>query len=75
MADASGQGEVNLVDLSLEQLSTLKSQLEKELQQLTASFGGLREAQARFAESKEALSGLSAANLNKQILVPLTSSM
>lgn len=67
--------EVNLLDLSLEQLSSLKSQLEQELKQLTASFGGLREAQARFAESKDALSSLSDKNLNKQILVPLTASM
>ncbi|KAF1327705.1 Prefoldin, alpha subunit, partial [Globisporangium splendens] len=74
MADGSGR-EVNLVDLSLEQLSNLKTQLETELQQLTASFGGLREAQARFNESKEALSSLNDKNADKQILVPLTSSM
>lgn len=74
MADGSGR-EVNLVDLSLEQLSNLKTQLETELQQLTASFGGLREAQARFNESKEALKNLNEGNVDKQILVPLTASM
>lgn len=67
--------EVNLVDLSLEQLNNLKGQLETELQQLTASFGGLREAQARFAESKEALRSLNAGNADKEVLVPLTASM
>ncbi|ETL38168.1 prefoldin, alpha subunit [Phytophthora nicotianae CJ01A1] len=73
MADA--QSEVNLVDLSLEQLNALKGQLEKELQQLTTSFGGLREAQSRFTESKEALKSMAAADLNKEVLVPLTASM
>lgn len=67
--------EVNLVDLSLEQLNNLKGQLETELQQLTASFGGLREAQARFAESKEALRSLNDGNAEKAVLVPLTASM
>jgi prefoldin alpha subunit len=74
MADAA-QNEINLVDLSLEQLSSLKGQLEKELQQLTVSFGGLREAQARFTESKEALESMAAADLSKEVLVPLTASM
>jgi len=77
MADAQQQQqqEINIVDLPLDQLNTLKSQLEQELQQLTASFGGLREAQARFAESKEALQALSSKNKDKEVLVPLTSSM
>lgn len=73
MADA--QGEISIVDLPLDQLNTLKAQLEQELQQLTASFGGLREAQTRFAESKEALGALTSDNRGKQVLVPLTSSM
>ncbi|RLN64662.1 hypothetical protein BBJ29_001779 [Phytophthora kernoviae] len=76
MAETSAaQNEVNLMDLPLEQLNSLKGQLEKELQQLTASFGGLREAQSRFTESKDALNSLAASNLDKQVLVPLTASM
>lgn len=76
MADAGGNGqEINIVDLPLDQLNTLKAQLEQELQQLTASFGGLREAQSRFAESKDALASLTSKNEGKQVLVPLTSSM
>ncbi|CAI5745377.1 unnamed protein product [Peronospora destructor] len=76
MADTStAQNEVNLVDLSLEQLSSLKGQLEKELQQLTVSFGGLHEAQSRFIESKEVLQSLATADLNKEMLVPLTASI
>uniref|UniRef100_M4B879 Prefoldin subunit 5 n=1 Tax=Hyaloperonospora arabidopsidis (strain Emoy2) TaxID=559515 RepID=M4B879_HYAAE len=67
--------EVNLVDLSLEQLSSLKTQLEKELQQLTVSFRGLREAQSRFSESKAALQSMAAVDLNKDVLVPLTASL
>lgn len=73
MADA--QSEVNLVDLSLEQLNALKGQLETELQQLTVSFGGLHEAQSRFSESKEALKSIAASDLNKEVLIPLTASM
>ncbi|TDH70152.1 hypothetical protein CCR75_001634 [Bremia lactucae] len=72
---ADSPSEVNLVDLSLEQLSALKDQLEKELQQLTASFGGLREAQSRFTESKEALKSMAGSDLSKEVLVPLTASM
>ncbi|CAI5735032.1 unnamed protein product [Hyaloperonospora brassicae] len=68
--------EVNLVDLSLEQLSSLKTQLEKELQQLTASSSGLREAQLRFAESKTALQRMAAVvDSHKDVLVPLTASL
>uniref|UniRef100_A0AAV1U6X3 Prefoldin subunit 5 n=1 Tax=Peronospora matthiolae TaxID=2874970 RepID=A0AAV1U6X3_9STRA len=67
--------EVNLVDLSLKQLSSLKTQLEKELQQLTVSFSGLREAQSRFSESKAALQSMAAVDLNKDVLVPLTASL
>ncbi|GLD95565.1 hypothetical protein PINS_up004242 [Pythium insidiosum] len=75
MAEQQGEQQINLMDLSLEQLSSLRTQLEAELKQLTTSFGGLREAQARFQESKDALSHLGDKNLNKQVLVPLTSSM
>ncbi|OQR94039.1 prefoldin subunit [Achlya hypogyna] len=67
--------EVSLMDLSLEQLNNLKTQFEQELQQLTASFSGLREAQSRFADSKGALQALQPENLGKKVLVPLTSSM
>ncbi|OQS04023.1 prefoldin subunit [Thraustotheca clavata] len=67
--------EVSLMDLSLEQLNNLKTQFEQELQQLTASFSGLREAQTRFSDSKDALGALEPANLGKKVLVPLTSSM
>ncbi|KAL7688545.1 putative prefoldin alpha [Plasmopara halstedii] len=73
MADV--QSEVNLVDLSLEQLNALKGQLENELQQLTASFGGLSEAQSRFGESKEALKSMASSDSNKEVLIPLTASM
>ncbi|KDO20727.1 prefoldin [Saprolegnia parasitica CBS 223.65] len=67
--------EVSLMDLSLEQLNNLKTQFEQELQQLTSSFSGLREAQTRFADSKGALQALEPTNLGKKVLVPLTSSM
>ncbi|DBA01867.1 TPA: hypothetical protein N0F65_006015 [Lagenidium giganteum] len=75
MATTEAPKELNLMDLPIEQLNGLKSQLESELKQLTASFGGLREAQSRFIESKEALNNLSDNNKDKEILVPLTSSM
>jgi len=72
---AGSNHEVSLMDLNMEQLNNLKTQFEQELQQLTQSFSGLREAQTRFAESKEALHALTPANLGKRVLVPLTSSM
>ncbi|RHX97151.1 hypothetical protein DYB25_008420 [Aphanomyces astaci] len=71
----SAQNEVSLMDLTLEQLNNLKTQFEQELQQLTSSFTGLREAQTRFSDSKVALQSLQPANLGKRVLVPLTSSM
>ncbi|KAF0700170.1 Aste57867_9298 [Aphanomyces stellatus] len=71
----SAQNEVSLMDLTMDQLNNLKTQFEQELQSLTASFSGLREAQSRFSESKGALQSLHSSNLGKRILVPLTSSM
>lgn len=67
--------EVNLVDLSLQQLNSLKSQLENEVKQIGNSLGGLYEAKTRFQHSKEAIQTLQTCDNKKEVLVPLTSSM
>ena len=67
--------QISLQSLSLEQLNGLKSQLENELRQYSSSFGGLKQAQARFKESKLAIENLTPESEGKNILIPLTSSM
>ena len=69
------QQEINLGDLNIEQLNQLKSQFENELKQFTTSYSGLKEAQTRFTNSNLALNELKPENKNKDILVPLTSSI
>lgn len=46
---------VNLNDLSIQQLSSIKKQLDEELEHLTTSFSKLRAAQARFRECEKAI--------------------
>ncbi|ORX61901.1 prefoldin, alpha subunit [Hesseltinella vesiculosa] len=68
--------QVNLQDLDLPALQQVKAQLEEELNHLTQSYTKLKGVQGRFrdcAESVEAMNGEKADD--KQILVPLTSSL
>ncbi|MCJ1236526.1 subunit of tubulin prefoldin [Varicellaria rhodocarpa] len=72
---AQGQP-VDLSSLSLQQLSSVKKQLDDELEHLTSSFQKLRAAQARFQECLRSIKdGVSAKTAGKPILVPLTTSL
>jgi prefoldin alpha subunit len=78
MADEGGGGErsINLATLSLEQLNQLKNQYQEDVQGLTANYASLRDALARFQESKSAVAALGGdAGNGRDILVPLTQSL
>ncbi|KAF9997676.1 subunit of tubulin prefoldin [Modicella reniformis] len=69
------QQRIDLQDLDLAQLVEVKKQLEEELSHLTSSFGQLKQAQNKFADCIESCKTINAANNEKSILVPLTSSL
>ncbi|KAG0364870.1 Prefoldin-domain-containing protein [Gamsiella multidivaricata] len=69
------QQKIELQDLDLSQLVEVKKQLEEELSHLTSSFSQLKQAQNRFADCIESCKAVNAANNDKTILVPLTSSL
>lgn len=50
-------------------------QLEQELQHLTASYGQLKAAQAKFRTCIESVNAIKLENAGKEILVPLTGSL
>ena len=62
---------VNLEDLPVHQLQTVRHQLDEEIQVLTRSFASLKQAQHKFNESLQCLKG----PLDQQVLVPLTNSL
>ncbi|KAF8925614.1 Prefoldin [Dissophora ornata] len=69
------QQKIELQDLDLSQLVEVKKQLEDELSHLTSSFGQLKQAQHRFVDCIDSCKSVNAANNDKTILVPLTSSL
>ncbi|KAI9840140.1 MAG: subunit of tubulin prefoldin [Sclerophora amabilis] len=70
------QQTVELSSLSVQQLSSVKKQLDEELEHLTNSFAKLRAAQTKFRECLKSIGqGVSAAVEGRQILVPLTTSL
>ncbi|XP_046367796.1 prefoldin subunit 5-like [Haliotis rufescens] len=74
MAAKSGQT-VDLTTLPIQQLNQLSQQLDQEVEFFTNSMNQLKLAQGKFVESQECLNKATPDNLNKDILVPLTSSM
>lgn len=66
---------LNLQGLSPEQLSSLKDQLEGDMQSLSRAFDQLRSARVRFQDSRGALEGLKTVPNNSEIMVPLSSSL
>merc|ERR1712072_1516721 len=72
MAESQG---VSPQDLSLEQLSQVKKQLEQELQQLTANLQTFKSVVGKCEESKESLEAIAPENAGKEMLVPLTGSL
>lgn len=69
------QTNLNLNNLSMEQLSGLKEQLDHDIQSLGRAYEGLRGARNRFQESKGCLEQFKTLPVNSSILVPLTASL
>merc|ERR1712091_571030 len=67
--------EMDISTLSLDQLNQLKSQHEQELNQLHARHSGLKQAEGRFRQSKDALAAISKDDQGRRMLVPLTQSL
>jgi len=77
MSSSSGKEQlVDLTSLSAQNLSSVKQQLDEELQHLTDSFTKLRTAQAKFRECVKTIqTGVSPDMEGKTILIPLTASL
>lgn len=73
----SGPKEILVNELSIGQLNQLSQQLDQEMELLQSSLSSLKVAQTRFTECNDSLSKISSSpdNTNKDVLVPLTSSM
>ncbi|RYY69822.1 prefoldin subunit alpha [archaeon] len=75
MTEASNQQEINLFQLSLEQLNSLKGQHEEEIQQLNRQAETLLGARNRFLTTRATLQQLNQGKEGDQLLVPLNSSL
>ena len=66
---------VPISTLGVEQLQSIGSQLEQEIQGLSASLKGLRMAGQKFGESKEALTSIGPESSGRPMLVPMSGSL
>ena len=66
---------VPVQQLGLQELNTVKEQLDGEIKQLNASLTQLTLAGNKYRFSEEAVNGVSPANQGKAIMVPLSSSL
>lgn len=73
-ADKTGQ-EINLNSLNVQQLKSLHDQLGQEIELLSNSMAALKQAQSKYAESKNALKAISPENVGTNMMVPLTGSL
>lgn len=69
------QTNLNLQNLSIEQLNGLKEQLDQDLQSLGRAYDALRGARSRFQDSYSSLETFKNLKTEQTILVPLTSSL
>ncbi|VEN38729.1 unnamed protein product [Callosobruchus maculatus] len=70
-----GMQEIDLTQLSLQQIIGLKQQLEGELQLMQESMASLKVAQMRYQSSGEIMEKITPETEGQEILVPLTASM
>lgn len=77
MASGKGVGPqvIDISKLNLEQLTSLKNQLDQELQFFNDSLQQLKIAQMKFNESGECVDKVTPETKGKEVLVPLTSCM
>ncbi|KAJ8931126.1 hypothetical protein NQ314_016007 [Rhamnusium bicolor] len=69
-----GMQQIDLTTLNIQQLSTLKQQLDQELNLFQESLASLKGAQSKFQNSGETLEKITPESEGKYILVPLTGS-
>ncbi|KTW26954.1 prefoldin, alpha subunit [Pneumocystis carinii B80] len=70
------QKEIDLKSLTIPQLDEIRKQIELELNYFTNSFSKLKQAQFKFKECKKLVNTLlKKENNNKEILIPLTTSL
>ncbi|TXT07391.1 hypothetical protein VHUM_03111 [Vanrija humicola] len=70
-----GEQQIQITDLDPNQLQEVKKQLDEELDHLTNSFGQLKQAQTKFRSCVADVDELTPASENKEVLIPLTSSL
>merc|ERR1711966_474675 len=75
MADEMESQGVSPKDLSLEQLSQVKKQLDQEIQMLTNNVDTFKTVISKCEESKDAVEAIVPENSGKSMLVPLTGSL
>ncbi|CAG9858677.1 unnamed protein product [Phyllotreta striolata] len=74
-SEQKGMQEIDLTTLSIQQLSTLKQQLDQEINLFQESLASLKIAQGKFQTSGETLEKIVPESEGQDILVPLTGSM
>eukprot|EP01035_Chromulina_nebulosa_P023689 gene23689-30721_t len=71
----TNEREIQPFQLSIEQLSALKTQHEEELQELQKQMESLYDANSRFSNARSTLADISTCNDSSRILIPLNSSL
>eukprot|EP00529_Nitzschia_sp_RCC80_P036354 CAMPEP_0113453046 /NCGR_PEP_ID=MMETSP0014_2-20120614/7158_1 /TAXON_ID=2857 /ORGANISM="Nitzschia sp." /LENGTH=169 /DNA_ID=CAMNT_0000344433 /DNA_START=198 /DNA_END=707 /DNA_ORIENTATION=+ /assembly_acc=CAM_ASM_000159 len=75
MSAAPADSQINLDNLSLEELNKIKQQEEGRLEALTERYAALRAAAARLNASQSAIGELTPSSDGNEVLVPLTESV
>ncbi len=75
MANKITQQEIDITKITPQQLVQLSKAFEQEIETLAASYSQLQTAVQKFSDSKLVLNYLKERSANKEILVPLTSSL
>ncbi|CAG9823282.1 unnamed protein product [Phaedon cochleariae] len=73
--EQKGMQQIDLTSLNIQQLSTLKQQLDQELNVFQESLTSLKMAQGKYQNSGETLEKITPESEGADILVPLTGSM
>ncbi|PWN44273.1 Prefoldin alpha subunit [Ceraceosorus guamensis] len=71
----SGSGQIDVGDLTPQQLLDVRQQLTSELQHLTASYGQLKAAQLKFKSCLDSLEEMGSKAEGKESLIPLSASL
>jgi len=72
---SSNQQAKPITSLSLEELNQVKGSLEQEIARLDSGLEQLQGALTRYEEAKKGCQNLNSSNLEKEILIPITSSI